>query len=157
MPKAAPKAQNSAETVAPDQPGSELVLRKLQDMLKDDQATSKLEKETGMSREEMEQFVKKFTKAPKAEPTDGRKIEIKPGEVRPSAPDTAQPPLSPGARFSTQSLRDKGAVVQDQARDNIEANRFAPPREVLPGFEAYTKTLSRAKTPAPVRSGAGAR
>jgi hypothetical protein len=154
-PRAESKPQNAAETVAPNQPQSELVLRKLQDLLKNDQAAAKLEKETGMSREEMEQFVRKFSKAPKPTPGEGRKIEVKPGESKPSGANTSLPGLNPGTHLSTQSLRDRGAVVQDQVRDNIEGTRFTAPPEVRSGYEAYKSTLSRSKTVNPVRVGSG--
>jgi hypothetical protein len=156
-PRSEPKPQNAAETVAPNQPQSDLVLRKVQDLLKNPAEAAKLEKETGMSREEMEQFVRKFTKPPKNTPREGRTVEVKPSENRPTGADTSLPGLNPGTRISTQSLRDKGAVVQDQERANIEGTRFNAPAEIRSRFEAYQSTLSRSKATSPVRPGSGGR
>src|SRR5215213_8118926 len=82
---------NSGETVAPDVPQSELVLQKLEDLLRKNQVTPELEQATGMSREQMEQFVTKFKKAPKAAPGPGREIQAKPGQDRTFRPDRPLP------------------------------------------------------------------
>ena len=59
-------------------------MRRVEDLLKDDQSTRKLEQETGMSRQQIEQFVDKWKKAPdRPAPGPGRTIEAKPGKDPP--------------------------------------------------------------------------
>ena len=58
-------------------------------------------------------------------------------------------------------IRDRGSMVQDTVRGNIEGVRFVPPPELRAGFDAYSNSLSRSKAlnpPArrPAASGAGA-
>jgi len=125
-----------------------MTLRNVQQMLQDKDAASRLEKETGMSREMMEQFVQKHQRGnvPKAADRAGQELQTKPGANRPTGPDPNLPGFDPNNRFSTQTLRDRGAVTQDHARDNAEALRFAAPPEIRSGFEAYKSALSRSRT-----------
>jgi len=164
LPQADSKPPTSDETAAPDAPPSELTLRKVQELLQNKDAAARLEKETGMSREEMEQFVQKYQKdkMPKAASRPGEEIEAKPGTSRANAPDPTLPGLDPKTKFSTKTLRERGAVVHDQARDNAEGIRFVVPPEIRSGFEAYKSTLSRSRTlnpsrnaPAPAPAGGG--
>jgi hypothetical protein len=156
--KPSPRAQspdlNADETVAPQNiPPSDLAIRKVQDLLKDKDAASKLEQETGMSRDEMEQFVQKYqTKAPKAPDRQGQEIQVKPGQSKAAAPDPTLEGLDPRSSFSTKSLRERGSVVQDNVRGNAEDVRLAVPPEIRSGFEAYKSTLSRSRTLNPTRT-----
>jgi hypothetical protein len=140
--------------VAPDAPASDLTLRKVQELLNDPDAASKLEQETGMSREAMEQFVQKYqkSKTPGAVGRTGQEIQVKPGANRAAAPDPTLPGFNPNTNVSTKILRDRGAVVQDQVRDNAEGIRFIAPPEIRSGFEAYKSTLSRSRTLNPSRT-----
>jgi hypothetical protein len=151
---------NSADTVAPEgnMPQSDLVLRRLEELLKNNQVTPELEKESGMSREQMEQFVTKFKKAPKAAPGPGRQIQVKPGKDRVFNPNRKLPDLGPNAHVGNRTGRGRGATVQDQIRDNTEGGRFEIPPELRSGFEAYKSSLSRSKSAArPAASGSGGR
>jgi len=148
---------NAEETVAPDREQSNLVLRKLEDLLKNNQVTPKLEQETGMSREQMEQFVRKFKGAPKAEPGKGREIQIKPGESPKYSPNRTLPGLNAGSRVTSKTVRDRDGVVEDQIRDNVEGARFQVPPELRPGYEAYMSSLSRSKVLNPTRSAPAAK
>jgi len=146
---------NADETVAPKNvPQSEFSLRKVQELLQDKDAASKLEQETGMTREEMEQFTRKFLKdqAPKAGDRPGQEIQAKPGENRAAAPNPTLPGFDPRTNVSSKILRDRGAVVGDQVRDNAEDIRFIAPPEIRSGFEAYKSTLSRSRTLNPTRT-----
>ncbi|WP_020466405.1 hypothetical protein [Singulisphaera acidiphila] len=147
---------NAAETVAPDVPQTDLVLNKLEDLLKRNQVTPELEQATGMSRDEMEQFVKKFKKPDKAAPAGpGREIQVKPGVDRTLDPNRTLSDLNPNARLGNRTERARGSVAQDDIRDNIQGARFEVPRELRPGFEAFKSSLSRSKTHRPTASGPG--
>jgi hypothetical protein len=128
------------------------VLRKLDDLLRNNQVTPELEQATGMSREEMEQFVTKFKKPPKSQPGAGQEIPVKPGQAPKFDPNRALPDLNPGASVSSRNVRDRGSVARDDFRDNLEGTRFLAPREILPWVEAYRNTLSRSKVVSPPRA-----
>src|SRR5690606_13324998 len=69
------------DTVAPrNQPQSDLVLRTIRDLLENQADTSDLEEATGMSRSEIEQFVKQFERVESGPAGPGRDIEVQPGE-----------------------------------------------------------------------------
>jgi hypothetical protein len=143
--------------VAPkNQPQTELVLRKLQDLIKNDQVTPEMLKDAGMSKEELNQFVEKFSKAPKAEPGAGREIDVKPGKPQTIAPDRKVPDLNPNAAVSAETIRQRGGVVQDTERNNNEGIRFVPPPELRARFNGFRNTLSRPRTGAPARKAAPA-
>jgi hypothetical protein len=113
-------------------------------MLKNDQVPPELLKDMNMSsKEELEQFVKKFEKAPKAEPGAGREIEAKPGKPQAVDPNRKLPELNPSARVNMSTLRQGRALGDDTVRGNIEGARFVPPPEIRSRFEAYRKSLSR--------------
>ena len=153
LPPAPAAPDRAAESVAPDtQPQSDLVLRKVQDMLDKGQITPEMEQSLGMSKEELNQFVKKFEKAPKADPGQGRDIEVKPGRGGPQLdPNRTLPDLNPSATVGTKQMRERGTMVQDTVRGNNEGMRIDIPRELRAGFDAYRGTLSKSKTLNPVR------
>jgi len=157
--KPSPRAQspdlNSDETVAPQNiPPSDLTLRKVQELLKDKDAASKLEQETGMSRDEMEQFVQKGLqkKPPKSADRQGQDIQAKPGQGKSAGPNPTLEGLDPRSSFSTKSLRERGSVVQDRERGNAEDVRLVVPPEIRSGYEAYLNSLSRSRTLNPSRT-----
>ncbi len=148
MPPAATPPENSSETVAPKNiPQSDLVLRQVKDLLRDNKVTPEMLDEMGFkSKGELEQFVDKFDKAPKAAPGEGREIEVKPGQPQATAPDTKLPDLNPRSRVSSKAGRDRGSLPQDNIRNNNEGVRFVPPPELRAGFEAFQSTLNRSKS-----------
>jgi hypothetical protein len=151
-PSAPTPPQSAGETVAPENiPQSELSLRQIKDLLKDPEAAKKLAEDSGIPREEMEQFVQKLNKdkVPKGAARPGEEIQVKPGANRPAGPDPTLPGLDPRTSFSTKSLRQRGSIVQDDLRNNIETTRFLPPTEIRRGFEAYKSTLNRSRTLSP--------
>ena len=161
-PTAPSRPLNAEETPAPGNiPPSDLTLRKVQDLLKDKAASERLAEETGMSREEMEQFVQKFQKdrKPKAPDRPGEEIEVKPGTSPNATPDPKLPGFDRQRDFSSATLRNRGAVTQDLERNNVESIRLIPPAEIRSGYEAYKSTLSRSRTlnpaTAPPAGGAG--
>ena len=153
-PKAETPPPDGGETVAPDVQQSELTLRRVEDLFKENKDTSKLEEATGMSRTELQQFVEKFKKAPKSEPGPGREIEVKGDQTQAGARKARQLPPGPTPKgpFSTRSVRPSGSVARDQMRDNIEATSFPAPPELRSRFEAYKESLSRPRTLNPSRS-----
>ena len=84
---AAPPPTNPGDSPAPDKAPTELVLRKLQDLIRENKITPELERDTGMSRSQMEQFVKKFENAQHAPVEPGRPIEVKPEPEKPKTFD----------------------------------------------------------------------
>jgi len=142
-PRAESPPSNAGETVAPDVPQTELVLRKLEDLIKNNQVTPELEKETGMSRDEMDQFVKKFRKKPMAPAREGREIKVKPEEQKATPPKPNLSELTKGARVSSRTIRERGSMPEDQIRDNVEGGRSSVPPEIRSRYEAYKSSLSR--------------
>jgi hypothetical protein len=140
--------------VAPKgQSQSDLVLRAVKDLLAKDAVTPDLEKETGMTREQMEQFVKKYEKG-KSEPAGpGREIEVKPGDRGSNdKPSANLPGIDSRSRFSTKNLKDRGTMSRDDMRNNVEGIRFTPPPEFRAKIEGYKSTLARSRSGSSSRS-----
>lgn len=157
--QASPRAETSKpgleETVAPkDQAQTDLTIRRVRDLLEKDQVTPELLNDIGMTKEELNQFVKKYEKAPKPEATPDREIEVKPGQTPALDPNTKLPSIEPGVSSNTQVIRDRGGIARDSARNVMEAQRFVPPPELRSGFDAYRNSLSRSKAVSPARRGA---
>ena len=90
--------------------------------------------------------------AQKAAPAGpGREVNVKPGERgegdKPSANLSG---VDRQSRFSTKTMKDRGSMVRDDVRSNLEGVRFTPPPEIRGKFEAYMSTLARSKVVAPV-------
>jgi hypothetical protein len=152
-PPSATPNQDLADNVAPkNQPQSNLVIRELKDLIKDDKITPEMLKDMNMgSKEELNQFVEKFEKAPKSKPGPGREVEVKPGKPQAVDPNRRLPELIPGSTVSTKMMRDKGAYVQDNVRGLNEGARLEPPPELRARIDAYRNSLSRSKTLNPTR------
>jgi len=164
--KPSPRAQEpedqSGDTVAPQgQAQTDMVLRSVRDLLEKDAVTPDLEKETGMTREQMEQFVKKYEKVKSGPAGPGREIQVKPGERGEDAKPSANlPGINRQDRYSSKNIKDKGAMPRDEVRNNLEVIRFAPPQEFRSKVEGYKSTLARSRPgsaprPAPARAGGG--
>lgn len=116
-----------------------------------------------MSRQEMEQFVKRFEKAPSREAGPGREIEVKPGQSRPKGPSSDLPDVLSGTRVSEGSARRSGSIPQDELQGLNQGTRSSVPPEFRARYEAYTKSLGRSKVvspatrPAPAGQPSGAR
>jgi hypothetical protein len=133
--------------VAPKgQPQSELTLRELSEALKDDQTAKNLEDRTGLTREQWEQYARKYEKT-KSEPAGpGREIEVKPGDQPAAKPATDLPRLDRTQRFSTNSVRERGAIPQEKVRNSlVEGLRYEPPAEYRGKWEGYRSKLSRSR------------
>jgi hypothetical protein len=156
--KPSPPAQEPedpfGDTVAPQgQPQTDLVLRKLNEALQDDQRTKDLEQRTGFSRELLEQFARKYEKPNLGPAGPGREIELKPGEqTAAQQPSPNLPGVDRTLRHSTKNLREKGTMPQDTIRDMNQGVRFEPPREWKGKWEGYLIKLARSKVTPPRRT-----
>jgi hypothetical protein len=138
--------ENLDDTVAPGQPQSDLVLNKLRDILDKNEVTPDLEKDMGMSRTEMEQFVKRFEKKQAEAAGAGRNIEIKRGDPSAGAkPSKDLTGIDRKTSFSTRTTRDANTMTKDQDRGNVEGIRFQVPPELRGKFEGYVKQVTRSK------------
>src|SRR5262249_43543852 len=143
----------SMDTVAPEgQSQTDMVLRTVKDLIAKDAVTPDLEKETGMTREQMEQFVRKYEK-PKSQPVGaGREFEVKPGEREPNdKPSPNLPGMDLRSRFSSKNIKDPGSMARDDVRSNLEGIRFTPPAEFRSKIEGYKSTLARSRSSSSVR------
>ena len=147
-----PDQYDPAGQVAPQQAAqTDLVLRKIRDLLDKGEMPKDLVEKSGMSRDEIEQFVRKFEKAKdEARPRDGKEVEIKPGKGRDVVPGSQLPDLDPNARVGARTDRKANSLPQDNIRDNIQGLRSTAPPELRGGFERYTSNLTRGRKPAPV-------
>ena len=153
-PPSATPDENLADNVAPkNQPQSELVLRKLKDLIKNDKVTPEMLKDLGMnSKEELNQFVTKFDKAPKSTPGPGREIEVKPGKPEAVDPNRQAPRPDPRARRSARkTIRDRGQLCPGQRPRQQRGDPRSPPPELRAGVDAYRNSLARSKTLNPTR------
>jgi hypothetical protein len=132
-----------SETVAPDVVVAQVVpvLRKLEDLLRSNQVGPALERESGISREQMEQFVTRFKRLRNAAPGPGRTVEVEPGHERAFHDEPTSIALD-WETLGNLATRLHANVVDDQQRDIVEATRFVVPSGLRSGFEAYKSSLS---------------
>jgi hypothetical protein len=134
--------------VAPDgTPQSDLFLQKLNDVLRNEASAKDLAESSGIPRERIEQFARKYTKIQSAPAGPGRDIKIKPGEQTTAQPSPNLPALDANRRFSSKNQRNKGTMAQDQVHGNYEGVRFVPPPEWRGQFEDYKISLSKVLAP----------
>ncbi len=143
-----PENPSAGEDIAPQgQAQTDMVLRTVKDLLAKDAVTPDLEKETGMTREQMEQFVKKYEKVKSAPAGPGREIAVKPGDREPTdRPSANLPGFGRQERYSTKSQKDRGQMVRDDVQNNLEGISFKPPPEFRSKFEGYRTSLARTRS-----------
>ena len=146
-------SKESPQAKEPDDPGkglvapegaeqSELVLKKLQEVLNDPAKLKDLEQRDGISRSRIEQVARKFEKI-KSEPAGpGREIKVKPGEQTAGQPTPNLPGLDSSVKFSTKTMTQRGSVPQDQLSNNFEGFRFPAPAELRGKLREYTKSIA---------------
>jgi hypothetical protein len=123
-----------------------MVLRTVKDLIARDAVTPELEKDTGMTRAQMEQFVKDYEKMKSAPAGPGREIQVKPGDRDSNDKPAANlPGINRSNRSSTKNLTGRGKMGHDDARNNIEGIRFTAPPEFRSKVEGYKNTLSRSQ------------
>jgi hypothetical protein len=154
LPPVSQKSPDGSDpSVAPDVPKPDLVLRKLQDLLKDDKFTPDVEKKLGMSRDEAEQFVKKFEKREQPGPTgEGRTIEAKPEKEKVFDKDRKAPEFKTSATVSNSNTRTGTSIPQDNISGLSEGGKSAPPPEIRRQYEAFKRSLAKSKVVAPSTS-----
>jgi hypothetical protein len=148
--------ENAApDDVAPkDQSQADMVLRTVKDLIAKDAVTPDIEKATGMSREQMEQFVKKYESVKAAPAGPGREINVKPDQKAPAGGAAANlPGIDRGSRFTTKNRKDRGTMAQDDVHNNREGIRFTPPPEYRSKFEGYKSTLAKTRSGGAARPG----
>jgi hypothetical protein len=130
-----------------------MVLRTVKDLLAKDAVTPDLEKETGMTREQMEQFVKKYENVKAAPAGPGREIEVKPGDrERTDRPSANLPGFGRQERYSSKSQKDRGQMVRDDVQNNLEGISFKAPPEIRSKLESYKSSLARGRSGASSRT-----
>lgn len=124
-------------------------LRRIREALQDDTQTRKLEDLTGMTREEMSQFVERFSGPPEGPAGEGRELEVglesESGTIDPNrvVPD----PLS-GIRQSEGARRSQGTGVNDGLGMSRQGGGTPPPPQLRKLVEAYQRRLSNTNPPA---------
>ena len=154
LPQAAETENAPRDDLAPEgQSQTEMVLRTVKDLLAKDAVTPDLEKATGMTREQMEQFVKKYEAVKSAPAGPGRDISVKPGEAGAGeGPSANLPGIDPRTRFSNKNIKGRGEAPRDDVHNNLEGVRFTPPPEFRSKFEGYKSTLAKSRGTATRRS-----
>jgi hypothetical protein len=128
----------------PNQPATDLTLRGLHDALKDDATARELEQRLNMTKEQLEQFAKKYEK-PKVGPgREAKEVELKVGE-QPAVGPAANLPGPGTIKFNTDKIRQEGGIPKDMARENIEGVRSQAPVEWRDKWASYTSKLGRIK------------
>ncbi|WP_169976516.1 DUF4175 family protein [Tautonia rosea] len=124
-------------------------LRRIREALQDEDQTRKLEDLTGMTREEMSQFVERFSGPPEGPAGEGRELEVdlesQSGTIDPNrvVPD----PLS-GVRQSDGARRSQGTGVNDNLGMSRQGGGTPPPPQLRKLVEAYQRRLSDTNPPA---------
>jgi hypothetical protein len=108
---------------------------------------------SGYTREQLEQFAKKYEKLKTGPAGPGREIEVKPGEEsKPSQPSPNLPGFDRTRRSSSKNITGKGTVAQDSMRENLQGARYEPPTEFRGKWEGFKSKLGRSKATSPARS-----
>lgn len=152
-PVAEPPPVNPEDSPAADS-GSNLVIRKIQDLLKEDKFTPDVEQRLGMTRDEAEQFVKKFD--PKVKPRqpgrEGREIKVNPNKAeRKFDPNRAAPEKLPEVATSSRNDRNSNVVPTDELHGLAEGARAPVPKALQARMKAYSESLARSPVTAPAR------
>jgi hypothetical protein len=129
--------------VAPEgQAQSELNLKKIHELLNDPAALKDLQQREGITKSDIEQFVRKYEKVAAPPPGPGREINVKPGEEKPVLPAKDLPELGPHT-FSSRAKTDRGSMPQDDVANNVEDLRFRPPAELREKLTDYNNSLAK--------------
>ena len=121
---------------------SDLTLKGVHEILNDPAKLKDLEQRDGITRSQLEQFVRKFEKVKAAPAGPGREIKIKPGEQTPAKPSADLPGLDPSVKFNSKTRTDSGSMPQDQLSNNFEGMRFQLPPELKEKYQQYTKSIA---------------
>jgi hypothetical protein len=140
-PKDEPK--NPGDDVAPKDGGPPLVIQEIQDLLRAGKSTKDLEAETGMTRQEMQDLVKKFEKVekPAAEPSRDLKGDL----GKDKTIDKNRKFIDPikANTVSGRAGRGPGTVAGDTLAGDAEGARSVAPPEYKSRWEAYRSSLAK--------------
>jgi len=101
-----------------------------------------------MTKEQLEQFAKKYEK-PKVGPgREAKEVEVKVGE-QPAAKPGQDMPGAGVQSFTTDKIRQRGGIPQDTARGNVEGGRDTPPPEFRDRVAGYHSRLGRIRRTTP--------
>jgi len=131
------------EDIAPKEGQEPLVITEIKDILRAGKSTKELEAETGMTRQEMQDLVKKFEKVDKPPAEPGRDLKGEVGKDR--VFDTNRKigdPIKANTN-SDRSVRGPGAVAGDTLAGDAEGARSAAPPEYKARWEAYRSSLAK--------------
>ena len=136
------------ENLTPEQKADQRLLKRLREMVDKNEISKDLENSTGLSREEIDQFVRKFEAPPKEErkAADGdgtTEVTSTPGKDSENR-KVSLPGNLPGGQVTSRSNRGAGMVADDASQGNLEGARARIPSALRSRFEAYQKGLSRA-------------
>jgi hypothetical protein len=114
-------------------------------LLKENKVTPDLEKQFGMDKVQMEQFVKKFEKRKNAPPVGpGRDIKVKPGATeRAFDPNRKAPEGLPNVAVSKSNERQGADNRNDDLRGLTEGSQVVAPKALRSRFDAYRSSLGR--------------
>jgi hypothetical protein len=111
-----------------------------------------------MSKEEAEQFVKKFEKREQPGPAGpGRTIQVKPEKEKVYDKNRPAPKSDLKVNASDRITRQGTTIPQDNLSGLSEGGKSAPPPDLRRQFEAYKKSLANTKTARPSGSPAPAK
>jgi hypothetical protein len=122
-------------------------VQNVKDALKDPAKAKQLEEDSGMTRDQIEQFVKRFEKPKQPAAGPGGEITAEQGKDRTFDPNRSiADPIRQGV-VSGRRERAAGSVAQDQISGQSQGTRVQPPAEWRTRFEAYQNTISGAAKP----------
>ena len=144
-----PEPKTPGDDVAPKgQDHTSIVLQEVQDLLRSGKSTKELEAETGMSRQEMDQFVKKFEKVKKTDATPGSDLkgDVAKDKILDKNRKIADPIKANTVRGRVE--RGPGTIAQDNLAGDAEGSRSVAPAEYKARWDAYRSSLSKSDAPA---------
>jgi hypothetical protein len=142
-----PDQPGESNNLTPQQKADQRLLKRLREMVKRDEITKDIEQATGLSREEIDQFVRRYEPPAK---DDRTRTGEGPGEIltKQSGDEKERrvnlPANLPGGQVTSRSARNSGMVGDDAIGGNLEGARSRIPSALRARFEAYQKSLSRA-------------
>jgi hypothetical protein len=149
------------ESVAPDSNTdvAPRAIRKIQDLLNEDKVTPDLEKKLGMTKDEMQQFVKKYERGkPRPAAGPGKDIKVKAESTeRTFDKDRKAPETLPDVAVSNKNDRAGNVVPTDQNNKLFQGSESAAPKAVKARIDAYRSSLGRSNVTDPRRGPAPAK
>jgi hypothetical protein len=149
--------ENPGDQLAPDSGQKPLVIQTIEKMLRENKVTPDVEKQLGFTKEQLEQFVKKYEKPKERPPVGpGREIKVKTDTPeRKFNPDRKAPEGLQNVTTSQRNQRTGNASLIDDVSGLSEGSSSAAPKVYQKRFEAYKSSLAQPGM-SPPQSGATA-